>query len=111
MVGTARRAPLPTLRNYEVKQERYVESKGAGDGRRSAFAVGARSCKSDRGCRRRSGASGTAARATQGADRVSQTESAQSAPRVFGKRAAGAGVLDQAAWRDPADRGAAGEGH
>src|SRR3954462_9145543 len=93
MVGTARRAPLPTLRS---EQERLSESKGAGDGRRSTFAVGARSCKSDRGCRRRSRASGTAARAAQGAERIKKPQPAKSAPRVFGKRAAGAGVLDQA---------------
>src|SRR3954469_10428520 len=94
MVGTARRAPLPTLPS---EQERLSESKGAGDGRRSAFAVGARSCKSDRGCRRRGRASGPAARAAQGADRIFETQSAQSAPRVFGKRAAGVGGFNQAA--------------
>ena len=46
----------------------------------------------------------------QGADRISETQSAQPAPRFFRCRTRRARRLDQAARRDPADRGASGEG-
>ena len=47
-----------------------MKSKGAGDGRRSAFATGPRSRKSDRRCRRRGRACRAAAQPAQGADRI-----------------------------------------
>ena len=68
---TSRRHDAAHSQQTNVELECEVESKGDGDGRRSAFATGPRSGKSDRRCRRRGRACRSAARAAQGADRVS----------------------------------------